>query len=348
MTADRTLIRRKLQERTQEYALTWWPVYVLLIPVLAALALYWNHAGEENAEIILLFASIVVGMEIVLIAVKHLKAKVESSIAHSQSSEEAGSRLLQATLTSPDFGGIRDLLDMMFAIQSSENPLMKRLAIDQISDLAAFLENFKKKKALPFVRGSELITIERHYTSFMHAMGHGGEYVAITLPNFWIEGEDDILHAFFYSQAESASSGIRIRRVFLVTEADAKNPRVCSLLRKHSQISRKYPNGGSITTMVLITGSIDPKEDDFGIYLLNDKPAAIAIARFSTHPLQLQGNDVWFESAIMERKFNLFEDRFANAVPVDKYLQATFEDGDSVLVGKISPVLPESPSKWTS
>lgn len=341
MGTDRDVIRRRLQQRTQEYALTWWPVYVLLIPVIAALAFYWNHAGEENAEIILLFASIVVGMEIVLIAIKHLKSTVESSVAHSQLSEEGGSRLLQATLSSPDFSGIRDLLNVMFAIQTAQNPLMRRLAIDQVSDLSAFLENYTKRKALPFTRGSELITIERHYTSFMHAIGNGGEYVATTLPNFWIEDDGDILQAFFYSQSESASSGIRIRRVFLVTETEMNNHRVISLLRKHAQISRQYPNGGSITTKVLVMSSIDPNEDDFGIYMLNNKPAAIAIARFAHDPLRLQGNDVCFELAIMERKLNLFEDRYENAVSVDQYL--LYDRGaDSVLVRKIGPALPES------
>lgn len=334
--------KKSLQEKVHLWALVWWPVIVLLVPIITALVVYANNPNHVYAQLILSFAMITAGVDIVLIAIKRLQAKVEESTARFQTAEDTSVRMLQNALSTPDYAGFRNLLHVMNEIQRSKNPLMKRLANDQVTDLAAFLEKFDT--VLPFIRGSELITIEKHYTSFMHTIGLGGEYVATTLPSFWIEEDADILQTFFYSQEESASNGVRIRRVFLLREDDERNPRVRALLVKHARISRKYKSGGSIETRVLQVSHIDPNEDDFGVYLMERKPAAIAMGRFEPSTLRLRGNEVCFDAALLERKYNMFRDRFETGMSIHDYLK-----GDpaalrqrSIPVGAIAPGAPAS------
>jgi hypothetical protein len=295
-----------------------WIVVGALIPILLAILHYVQVPGPDAQ--LLVTASLILGaFSLHTTRLRAIERSIESLQGDSNRRTNASNELATAALTGDEMKECRRLLAAYRAVVDFDNPLMTALAKTQMSGLGEFLEKFDK--GLPFFPENELITIEKHYLSFMKRMGRRGKYDATTFVQFWHDQDEEILHDFFHNNEVAANDGVAIRRVFLISPSDEGTEMTEKILRRHARISTdSYQSGGSISTRVLRAEGFSHDQDDFGIYMLDNVPMAIAIAKFNRNTGRLRGNEVSFDDDFMRKRRQLFESRWANAVEIHSYL----------------------------
>jgi len=297
-----------------------WIIVGALVPILLAIFNYTRKPGPD-AQLLVTAALILGAFSLHTTRLRAIERSLESLQNTSSKHTSAAGEVASAALTGDDMKECRRLLATYKAILTFNNPLMTALARSQMSGLSEFLEKFDR--ALPFFPENELITIEKHYLSFMKRMGRHGKYDATTFIQFWHDQDEEILRDFFYSNEVAANDGVVIRRVFLVSSGDEREAKSFDILARHATISKNsYQNRGSINTRVLVSDSFSRDQDDFGIYMLDDTPMAIAIAKFDRGSGRLRGNEVAFDYDFMRKRQQLFESSWKDAVEIHQYLDS--------------------------
>jgi len=295
-----------------------WIIVGALIPIFLALFNYL-HNPTTDAQLLVTASLILGAFSLHTTRLRAIERSLEGLQHESARHISAVNEIATTALAGDDMTECRRLLAVYRRILAFSNPLMTALARSQMMGLAEFFEKFDK--GLPFFPENELITIEKHYLSFMKRMGRRGKYDATTFVQFWYDQDEEILRDFFYNNEVAANDGVAIRRVFLIADLDKGNPRTATVLRQHAGISKRpYQNGGSIATRVLIADGFSRDQDDFGIYMLDGRPMAIAIAKFDRESGRLRGNEVGFEEDFMRKRSQLFESRWQHGVDIHEYL----------------------------
>ena len=295
-----------------------WIVIGALVPIALAI-LNYSHTPSSSSQLLVTAALILGSFSLITTRMRAIERSLDGFQKESLHQDSAATEVLAAALSGGDMKSCRRLFSVFNAVLGCSNPLMKALAMSQMNGLAEFLEKFDK--GLPFFPENEIITIDKHYTSFMRRMGKNGGYTATTFVQFWHEQDEEILGDFFHNNEMAANDGVSIRRIFLIIASEEGDPVGIGVLRRHLAISGgKYQNGGSIETKVLVAETFNRDQDDFGIYILHGHPMAIAIAKFERTTNRLRGNEVSFDEDFMMKKLNLFEARWLKACAVEVYL----------------------------
>lgn len=318
-----------------------WIIAVGLVPIIIASVNYIIHPNKLS-ELFVATAFIFGAFSFLLSKIETLRHVLENV---SKKVEETDSKIFELVgprLLHPEMRSCMKLSRAFSEILDYENPnpLMIELADCQIAGLTRFLSGFNG--SLYFFPEYELISIQKHFSIFMDKIRKGGSYIASTFVQFWYDEDDEIVNNFFSSNCVAARKGIKIRRVFIVSNKDKEHSRTFDILKKHDAISITFGNKGQIETKVLETDIlnnplIDYNNDDFGIYFMDGKPMAIAIAKFYTHSSKLKGNEVSFNPSFMEDKIEVFEERFKRAVDIKEYLEnnKVYMEGSGIELDKL-------------
>lgn len=152
--------------------------------------------------------------------------------------------------------------------------------------LAQFELSFLKKRIDAMIAGHHEILGEREelidsLLRYLGVLGEGDEYLTVTVPAFWAETNLGINGRFLTMNKMMALRGVIIRRVFLLTEADRRDPNTMRILEAHARAASELAVEGVETHDKSILSS-SPRSFYTG-YALIEREARESLVRSAQH-----------------------------------------------------------------
>ena len=76
-------------------------------------------------------------------------------------------------------------------------------------------------------------------TQYLSVLRRGDEYLAVTVPKFWAAGNLGVNGRYIAMTRQIAMGGVHIRRLFLLTKSDRRDPMVKRILKVHHALSKE-------------------------------------------------------------------------------------------------------------
>lgn len=137
----------------------------------------------------------------------------------------------------PTLAGTADEVSQLIAPLMAGPEVFKSLAAVELAELEDRLQAMRNGDVV--VEGSH-DGIVLKLTTYLSTLGPGDEYLAVTVPQFWSRKNLGVRGRYLSMNLELARRGVKIRRVFLLTEADRRRLETQAVIRAQLEFRRLF------------------------------------------------------------------------------------------------------------